>query len=325
VPPHPGLLLHFKWKRGSKTPGLSASIELGQLGTDAVDHLCQAAAVLHEVDAHRVVVRLGARVVEHHHHVRLDGYARIETAREGVLQDVADAALAFARPVVICVLLRRIPRRILYMDMNDMIADLCPEFPRILLRPRLWLHAVRVEHGVRRVEEPFQTGRIFEQLQRVLPAHAAVVHAVLMHGRDAGIKEAPGHFAHALKDHGGNLIFGIAGLEAHDANKLRARLLNARDAARDFIERDLERRVHGLRPVHDGGAEAANTNACVSQIAQSRVEGLVRDVVEIRLGKSGHFHPAHLQMLPAQFLRGTNLRGYAIACLVADARENHMR
>ena len=56
----------------------------------------------------------------------------VETALRWKEQDFA---LAFARPVIISVLFGGVPGRVLYMDMDDMVPHMFPEFPGILLRP----------------------------------------------------------------------------------------------------------------------------------------------------------------------------------------------
>ena len=74
-----------------------------------------------------------------------------------------------------------------------------------------------------------------------------------------------------------------------------------------------------LGPVHDGGAEAINADAGGLQLADGEVEGLVRDVVEVGLGKAGHFHAARFEVFPAEFLRGQDLAVDAVGGFVADA------
>ena len=153
----------------------------------------------------------------------------------------------------------------------------------------------------------------------MLPAHAAVVHAVLVDGLEAGVQEAVGHFLHAAEDLGGNLVFVIARLEAHDADVFGAEALHAGDGAFDLGERDVEGVADLLGPVHDGGAEAIDADAGGLQLADGEVEGGVRDVVEIGLGEAGDFDAPGFEVFPAQFLRGQDLAVNAVGGFVADA------
>src|SRR5262249_29103585 len=73
-----------------------------ELLLDLLNDLLHAATVFDVVLAHGLIVGgLGVRVVEDHHHVRFDRKRGVVAAHEGVLENVADAALAFAGPVVI--------------------------------------------------------------------------------------------------------------------------------------------------------------------------------------------------------------------------------
>ena len=68
-----------------------------------------------------------------------------------------------------------------------------PEFPRVLLRPGFRLGAVGIKNGIGGVEDPLEAGAFVEQFQRVLPAHAAVVHAVLVDRLKPGIQKHVRH------------------------------------------------------------------------------------------------------------------------------------
>ena len=59
------------------------------------------------------------------------------------------------------------------------------------------------------------------------------------------------------------------------------------------------------------------------EFLRGEIECLVRNVVEIRLGKPGNLHAARLEVLPAQFLRRRDLRVDGVARFVANAGENH--
>ena len=160
--------------------------------------------------------------MEHHGNVWLNGDAGVVATGEGVLENVADAALAFAGPVVVGVVLGRVPSGVLDMDVCDMIANGEPEFPRILLGPGLRFGTIREENGVPGVEDPLKVGNFFQQFQRVLRAHATVIHAVLVNGLDAGVEEHLRHGADPLEDDGRCCVGVIIGLEAHHADVLRA-------------------------------------------------------------------------------------------------------
>ena len=81
------------------------------------------------------------------------------------------------------------------MYVGGVFADVLPILPRILFGPGLWLGAVSVEDGVGGIEDPLEAGDVLEQFDAVLPAHAAVVHAVFVNRLQAGVEEALGDFA----------------------------------------------------------------------------------------------------------------------------------
>ena len=98
------------------------------------------------------------RIVKHRDHVWLNAHASGVTTRLRIFQNLTHTALAVAGPVVIRVVLSRIPRRVLRMDVRDMIAHVRPKLPRILTRPRLGLAAIWIEHGIRGVKDEFEAG-----------------------------------------------------------------------------------------------------------------------------------------------------------------------
>ena len=112
----------------------------------------------------------------------------------------------------------------------------------------------------------------------MLPAHAAVVHAVLVNRLNARIKKHVRHILHTTEHFRwrGELI--VARLEAHDANELRAQAIHARDAAFHFAERDVERITDLLRPIHHRRAEAINLHAGLLQLLHRLVERRILDV-----------------------------------------------
>ena len=155
------------------------------------------------------------------------------------------------------------------------------------------------------------------------PAHAAVIHAVLVDRGYPGIEKHLRHLAHALEDGGGDLLIGIVGLEAHDANVPRAQALHSRQTAPDFAQRQVEWVGDLSGPVHDRRTKTIHGDTGLLESGDCEVEGLVGNVVEVGLRETWHFDSAHLQMFPAQFLRSLNLGVERIARLVADTCQNH--
>ena len=133
------------------------------------------------------------------------------------------------------------------------------------------------------------------------------------------------HVANALEDLGRNLELVVAGFETHDADVFRSSAFHAGNGALHFRERDLERRLHRLGPVHHRRAEAVRADAGLLHFFYCHIEGRVGDVVEIRFRITWHFHAAWFEMFPAEFLGRPNLAVNSIRCLVADACENHNR
>ena len=81
------------------------------------------------------------------------------------------------------------------MDVRDVVAHVRPKFPWVLSRPRFGFGAVGIENGIRRIKKPFESGTFFQKLQRVLPAHATVVHAIFVKRLDARVKKHLRHVA----------------------------------------------------------------------------------------------------------------------------------
>ena len=134
----------------------------------------------------------------------------------------------------------------------------------------------------------------------MLRAHTAVVHAVLVNGRDAGVEEAVGHRFYAVDDELRNGVDVGSRLEAHDAREFAAHLLHARDATIHLSDGDIPRGADVLGPVENRGAEAINLDAGGSKFAGHDVEGRVGEVVEVGLLEPGHFDATHLDVFPAQ-------------------------
>src|SRR2546425_3960721 len=78
-------------------------------------------------------------------------------------------------------MIRRPPRSTLFptrrssdlVNVHDVVADVLPEFPRILPRPRFRFAAIRIEYGVRGVEDPLQAGRFVEEFERRSEEHTS--------------------------------------------------------------------------------------------------------------------------------------------------------
>ena len=255
--------------------------------------------------------------------MRLDRDTRVIAPRERIPKNLAHPALAFAGPVVIGVVLRGVPCGVLDVDVHGMIAHVLPELPRVLFRPRLGLGAVGIKDGIGRVEDPLEAGNFVQQLQRVLPAHAAIVHAVLVDGLQAGIKKHVCHVLHAAEDFRGYLILLIARLETHHPDVLRAEPLHPGYGPLHLGERDLERVADFLGPVHDGRTEAINAHPRFIQLSDGQVERLLGNVVKVRLRETRHLHSARLQIFPPELGRRRDLAVNRVRPFVANARKNH--
>ena len=257
--------------------------------------------------------------------MRLDGKRTVVAAGQQVLNHRPHRALALTRHGVVGVLARRVPARVLDVDVKDVRLHLGIELPGVLLGPRLGLRAVGVEDGIGRVENQLETGRLLQQFQRVLPAHAAVVHAVLMDGLEAGMEKHLRDLAHAGENLGGNGCFVIARLEAHHPHVFCAEPFHARDAAAHLGQRYLEGRLHRLGPVHDRGAKAVHAQIGGLQFLHGDLESGVGQVMEVGLGIAGHFHATQLDPFPAELLMGFDLSVNGTCRLVANACENHKK
>jgi hypothetical protein len=86
----------------------------------------------------------------------------------------------------------------------------------------------------------------------VLPAHAAVVHAIFMHRLQPLIKESLRHFSHPFKNlwwRGASIIIWLKG---HNPNKLGAQPFHARHGALHLGQCSLKGCLNGLLPVANG-------------------------------------------------------------------------
>ena len=209
------------------------------------------------------------------------------------------------------------------MNVDNVLFDVAPEFPGILLRPGFDFAAIRIEHRVGRIEHEFEARNFVEQIQREWPAHTTVIHAILMHGLNAGIEESVGHFADALKNLGWSPALLVGRFEAHDANVLCAEPLHPRDTPLHFGHGEVKRVLDFFRPVHDGGSEAIDLDSSFVELLSREVECFVGNVVEIGFGKARHFHTAHFDMPPTEFLGCGNLSVNCVSGFVADSNENH--
>lgn len=82
-------------------------------------------------------VFVSGRVMKDCNHMRFDGDGAGVTALDGVLEDITDAAVAFAGKSVVGVVFLVVPSGILDVDVDGMITDGGPEIPRILFGPGL--------------------------------------------------------------------------------------------------------------------------------------------------------------------------------------------
>src|SRR5205807_6747176 len=101
--------------------------------------------------------------------VRLDRNAGIVPAGQSVFENVAHAAVAFTGPVVIGIILSRVPGGVLDVDVDRVIANVLPKLPWILFGPRLGFGAIGIEDRVGSVKNPFQARTFVEQLKGMLP------------------------------------------------------------------------------------------------------------------------------------------------------------
>ena len=153
----------------------------------------------------------------------------------------------------------------------------------------------------------------------MLPAHAAVVHAVFVNRLQALIEEALGDFAQSLEDELGRFVGIIGRLETHDADELGAESLHARDGAVDLGDGHVPRRVDGLGPVANGRAEGVNADAGFLELGGDDVERRVRDVVDTAFLEAVHLDEAGFDPFPAEFLCGADLAIYRGRSLVCDS------
>ena len=84
--------------------------------------------------------------------------------------------------------------------------------------PRLAFGTVKVEDRVRSIKDPLKPRHFVQQFERVLPAHAPVIHTILVQGSDARIQKPLRHFLDALEDFRWRFIFIVAWFKAHDAH-----------------------------------------------------------------------------------------------------------
>jgi hypothetical protein len=168
-----------------------------------------------------------------------------------------------------------------------------------------------------------QSGDRFEELQRVLRTHAAVIHAILVNGLESGIEEPLSNITDPF-DHGiGEPGFGFLGLEAHDPDIACSQSFHPGNGATDLGESEVERIRDPFRPVHDGGTEAIHLDPGGVALFDRRFEGRVGDLVEIALGEACDLDVAGFDGRPAEPPGGRQLRFEGIAGFVADTAECH--
>jgi hypothetical protein len=140
---------------------------------------------------------------------------------------------------------------------------------------------------------------------------------------ESGIQEPIRYLFYSAEYFGGDTVFVIARLEAHDADVFDAKALHSGNRPFDLGKGDIEGITHLLGPVHDGGAEAISTDARGLQLPDGEVKGFVRYVVEVGFGEAGDLDAPGFEELPSQFLRSQDLAVDAIGALVADAHVFH--
>ena len=160
---------------------------------------------------------------------------------------------------------------------------------------------------------------MFEQFQGVPPAHAAVVHAILMHRLQAGVAKHSCHLCDAAENLRRDDAFVVTRLVTHDADKSCAEPLHAGNAPIDFRQGDVKRIRNLFGPIGNGRPKTIDADARLTETVRGNVECLVGNIVKVGFGKSRHFHGAKLQAVPSEFLRRLDLGIEADACFIADA------
>jgi hypothetical protein len=142
----------------------------------------------------------------------------------------------------------------------------------------------------------------------MLPAHAAVIHTVLVHRGQPGVHEHVRNFPDAAEDFIRDFEILISRLEAHDADEFRPEPLHARDGALNLVERDGPGCFERLRPIHDRRAEAVDAQARIGQLAGREIKCLVGKIVKVGFRGARYFHRAHFNLFPAQVPGSCDLR-----------------
>ena len=101
------------------------------------------------------------------------------------------------------------------------------------------------------------------------------------------------------------------------------RRLHAWNGAARFRQGRFAGLVNFLSPIADGRAKPADFDARLGDLVHQRVKGLVGNVMNVARGIAGDFHHARLDVLPAEFLGGLDLRVNRRARFVRNAGEIH--
>ena len=263
------------------------------------------------------------RVVEDRREVRLHRDAAVVAAPHEVRDDALHVALALAGVGVVHAAVD--PVAVLDVDVGDVVLHGVVELPRALARPGLGLGPVGQHHGVAGVEDELQAGDVVQHVERVAPAAAGVVHAVLVQRLQAGVEEHPDDGLQALPAPLAHLVLRRTALEhlpAHDADHLRPEALHARDRAARLLEVLLEVGValDRLAPVGDGRAEAVHVHAGLVEGGGGAVERLVGEVVDVDAVDA-----AGLDVAPAELLGGGDLAREVAGGFVGESGEVHVR
>src|ERR1041385_6991251 len=117
----------------------------------------------------------------------------------------------------------------------------------------------------------------------MLPAHASVIHAVLMHGLQAFIQKHVCDILYTPENLRRSLVVILARLEAHHPYVFCADTFHARNGAADFRERDFKRVIDLLGPIHNSGTEAIDANIGSFERFNRSIKCRVMNVMKVGL------------------------------------------
>jgi len=138
---------------------------------------------------------------------------------------------------------------------------------------------------------------------------------------EAGIQKTIGDFTETSETFFFQLVFPFPHRVAHDSDIFRTQALHSWDGALDF--RQIEGVVDFLAPVGNGRSETVDTDSGVLEFLFHDIEGFLRNVMQVGLGKSGDFHGPGFDGVPSQFLDSFDLSIDERSGFIGDACENH--